>query len=152
DSATFREARPVVARRSPIVEAFRQHPRQIALAAAAFVASNLVFYIMITFVLAYESAAGLPLSRAAMLIAVLISMGVMFPSLFLFGALWDRFGRRRIYMAGALLTGLWVFALFPLIDTGSFAWTAFALCVGHFFGAMMYGPQAALFAELFDTN
>jgi hypothetical protein len=55
-------------------------------------------------------------------------------------------------MTGALLTGLWAFALFPLLDTGSLAWTAFALCVGHFFGAMMYGPQAALFAELFDTN
>jgi MFS family permease len=151
DSAAFRSARPA-AQRSPIVEAFRRHPRQIVLAAGAFIASSLSFYIMITFVLAYESAAGLGLSRTAMLLAVLISMGVMLPSVFLFGALSDRFGRRRVYMAGALLTGLWSFALFPLIETGSFAWTAFALCVGHLFGAMMYGPQAALFAELFDTN
>ena len=152
DSATFRQARPQVARRSPIIEAFRQHPREIALAAGAFVSGNLAFYILITFVLAYENAAGLPLSRPAMLTAVLISMGVMFPALFIFGALSDRVGRRRIFMAGALLAGLWAFALFPLIDTGSLAWTAFALCVGHLFGAMMYGPQAALFAELFDTH
>jgi metabolite-proton symporter len=151
DSVAFRSARPTV-QRSPIIEACRRHPRQIVLAAGTFIASNLIFYIMITFVLAYEGAAGLGLSRTAMLTAVLISMGVMLPSLFLFGALSDRFGRRRVYMAGTVLTGLWAFALFPLIDTGSLAWTAFALCVGHFFGAMMYGPQAALFAELFDTN
>ena len=151
DSVAFRSARPAV-RRSPIIDACRRHPRQIVLAAGTFIASNLIFYIMITFVLAYEGAAGLGLSRTAMLMAVLISMGVMLPSVFLFGALSDRFGRRRVYMTGALLTGLWAFALFPLIDTGSFAWTAFALCVGHLFGAMMYGPQAALFAELFDTN
>jgi MFS family permease len=152
DSAAFREARPATTGRSPIIEAFRQHPRQIALAAGAFVAGNLAFYILITFVLAYENAAGLPLSRAAMLTAVLISMVVMFPALFLFGALSDRFGRRRTFMTGAVLTGLWAFAQFPLIDTGSFAWTVLALCVGHLFGAMMYGPQAALFAELFATN
>jgi MFS family permease len=152
DSAAFREMRPVATRRSPIIEAFRQHPRQIALAAGAFVSGNLVFYILITFVLAYENAAGLQLSRAAMLTAVLISMCVMFPALFFFGALSDRFGRRRIFVAGALLTGLWAFVMFALIDTGSFAWTTVALCVGHLFGAMMYGPQAALFAELFDTN
>jgi MFS family permease len=151
DSVVFRATRPV-GQRSPIIEACRRHPRQIVLAAGTFIASNLSFYIMITFVLAYESAAGLGLSRTAMLTAVLISMGVMLPSLFLFGALSDRFGRRRVYMSGALLTGLWAFALFPLIETGSLAWTAFALCVGHFFGAMMYGPQAALFAELFDTH
>jgi MFS family permease len=152
DSAAFRAARPAAARRSPIIEALRQHPREIALAAATFLASNLVFYIKITFVLAYENASGLPLSRAEMLTAVLISMGVMFPALFWFGALSDRFGRRRIYIAGAFLMGLWAFALFPLIDTGSLAWTAFALSVGQLFGAAMYGPQAALFAELFDTN
>jgi MFS family permease len=152
DSATFRAARPVTTQRSPIIQAFRQHPRQIVLAAGAFVSGNLVFYILITFVLAYENAAGLSLSRAEMLIAVLISMCVMFPAIFLFGALSDRLGRRRVFMAGALLTGLWAFVTFALIDTGSFMWTTVALCVGHLFGAMMYGPQAALFAELFDTN
>jgi metabolite-proton symporter len=152
DSAAFRTTQPAGAQRSPIIEAFRRHPRHIVLAAGAFVSGNLVFYILITFMLAYESAAGLPLSRPAMLTAVLISMGVMFPALFAFGALSDRFGRRRVFMAGALLTGLWAFVMFPLVDTGSLAWTTLALCVGHLFAAMMYGPQAALFAELFDTH
>jgi MFS family permease len=76
----------------------------------------------------------------------------MFLGLLVFGALSDRYGRRRIYMLGALLTGLWVFALFPLMATRSFFWICFALCVGHVFGAMMYGPQAALFTELFETK
>jgi MFS family permease len=153
DSAAFQLARPAAAPpRSPIIEAFRSHPRQIFLAAGAFISGNLAFYIMITCVLAYGSAPGIGVPRNAMLTAVLISMGVMLPSLFLFGALSDRFGRRRIFMMGALLTGIWSFALFPLIETGSFAWIVFALCVGHAWAAMMYGPQAALFAELFATH
>lgn len=152
DSVAFRSVRPAAAQRSPIIEAFKRHPRQILLAAGAFISSNLIFYIMITFVLAYGSAAGIEVSRATMLTAVLISMGVMLPSLFLFGALSDRYGRRRIFMLGAFLTALWSFALFPLIETGSFGWIVLALCVGHLWGAMMYGPQAALFAELFETH
>jgi metabolite-proton symporter len=154
DSEAFEAARhsaPV--RRSAIIEAFRLHPRNILLAAGAFIASNLVFYIMITFVLAYGSSAqGLGLARATMLNAVMLSMVTMFLGLLVFGALSDRYGRRRIYMAGALLTGIWVFALFPLMETRSFFWISFALCVGHVFGAMMYGPQAALFTELFETK
>jgi metabolite-proton symporter len=154
DSEAFESARrSAPAQRSAIIEAFRLHPRNILLAAGAFIASNLVFYIMITFVLAYGSSTpGLGLPRATMLNAVMVSMVAMFVGLLVFGALSDRYGRRRIYMAGALLTGIWVFALFPLMETRSFFWICCALCVGHVFGAMMYGPQAALFTELFETK
>lgn len=155
DSTAFRTAKKTAqpAQRSAIIEAFRLHPRNILLGAGAFIAGNLIFYVMITFALAYGSGAGgLGLPRSTMLTAVMISMGAMLPALVLFGALSDRFGRRFVFMAGALLTALWSFALFPLIETRSLLWISFALCVGHVFGAMMYGPQAALFTELFSTK
>lgn len=152
DSHAFESTRKTEpAQQSAIIEAFRLHPRHMFLAAGAFIAGNLIFYIMITFVLAYgTSVLGLP--RSMMLNAVMISMASMFPCLVIFGALSDRFGRRGVYMAGALLTGVWAFALFPLMELRSLFWISFALCVGHVFGAMMYGPQAALFAELFETK
>ncbi len=55
-------------------------------------------------------------------------------------------------MLGALLTGLWGFVLFPLIDTGEFWLFVLAVSGGLFFLAMMYGPQAAFFTELFSTE
>jgi MFS family permease len=61
-------------------------------------------------------------------------------------------GRRGIYIAGAVLLGLWAFALFPLIETKSFVWIAIAIGVGQVFVSMMYGPQAAFLAEMFSTR
>ena len=53
---------------------------------------------------------------------------------------------------GAVLTGVWAFALFPLIDTGNFWLTVLGITGGLSFLGMMYGPQAALLAELFSTH
>ena len=55
-------------------------------------------------------------------------------------------------MAGAFLTALWSFFLFPLIDTGNFYLVILAVTGGLAFLGMMYGPQAAFFAELFSTE
>jgi MFS family permease len=117
------------------------------------VGTNTAFYILITFVIAYgSSAAGLGLPRAMMLSAVLISSVVTIPALIIFGALSDRYGRRHIFMVGAALEGIWVFALFPLIETRSFVYITIGVVIGQLLNAMMYGPQAALFAELFTTR
>ena len=55
-------------------------------------------------------------------------------------------------MAGAVLTGLWAFAIFPLVDTGNFWLIVLAISGGLTFVSMMYGPQAAFFTELFSTE
>ena len=55
-------------------------------------------------------------------------------------------------MLGALLTALWSFALFPLIETGNFYLVILGVAGGLTFLGMMYGPQAAFFAELFSTE
>jgi metabolite-proton symporter len=139
--------------RSPIVEALASHPRQILLAAGAYLAVQVSFYISITFVVAYGSSAqGLALPRTTILTAVLIASAVTAPALMFFGALSDRYGRRRIYMTGSVLMGLWAFAFFPLIDTRSPALITSAICVAQVINGMMYGPQAALFGELFRTS
>ena len=139
--------------RSPLVEAIVTDPRQILLAAGAFLAVQVSFYISITFVVAYGSSAeGLGLPKTTMLTAVLIASGVTAPALMLFGALSDRYGRRRIYMAGSALMALWAFAFFPLIDTRSPLLITLAICATQLINGMMYGPQAALFGELFRTR
>ena len=139
--------------RSPIVEALATDWRVILLAAGAYLAVQVSFYVSITFVVAYgASADGLGLSRETMLAAVLIASGVTAPALLLFGALSDRYGRRRIYLSGSVLMAFWAFAFFPLIDTRSILLITLAICGSQLINGMMYGPQAALFAELFRTR
>lgn len=139
--------------RSPVLEALRTHPKQIVLAAGAFLAVQVPFYILIAFVIAYGTgAAGPHVSRNTMLAAVLVGAVAMVPSLLISAAWSDRHGRRGIYITGAALLAAWSFALFPLLDTGSFLWICVSLAVGQMFVAMMYGPQAAFVAELFSTS
>jgi MFS family permease len=119
----------------------------------AFLAVQVPFYILIAFVIAYGTgAAGPAVSRNTMLGAVLVGAIAMIPALLLAAAWSDRHGRRGVYMTGAALLAAWSFAVFPLIDTGSFGWICVSLAVGQVFVAMMYGPQAAFVAEMFTTD
>ncbi|MFT5208717.1 MAG: metabolite-proton symporter [Flavobacterium sp.] len=139
--------------RSPVLEAISLYPKQILLAAGAFLSIQVVFYIVIAFLVAYGSSeSGLGLPREIMLQAVLLSSLVQIPVLFIAGAYSDRHGRRGIYMLGAILSGIWAFAMFPLMDTGQFWLIVLAMSGGQIFLSMMYGPQAAFLAEMFSTN
>ena len=138
---------------SPVVEAIRKYPRRIMLAAGAFLSVQVTFYILIAFIIAYGvTAPELALSRDTMLTAVLIAAAIMVPSQFYFSGLSDRVGRKQIYRWGAILTGIWGFALFPLINTGEPLMIVIAVTLGLTFLGMQYGPQAAYFTELFTTE
>jgi MFS family permease len=137
--------------RSPVLEAIKKYPQRIALAAGAFLSVQVTFYILIAFLLAYGvTSAGM--SRDDMLIAVLIASATMVPVQFMFSAYSDRHGRRGIFMLGAALTAIWGFCVFPLVDTGNFWLIVLAITGGLTFLSMMYGPQAAFFTELFNTE
>ncbi|MDA9936925.1 MHS family MFS transporter [Gammaproteobacteria bacterium] len=138
-------------RRSPILEAIQKYPKRIALAAGAFLSIQVTFYILIAFLLAYGVASA-DITRDDMLAAVLIASAIMVPVQFIFSSYSDRHGRKGVFMAGAILTGLWAFAIFPLVDTGNFWLIVLAISGGLVFVSMMYGPQAAFFTELFSTE
>ena len=142
-----------VAKRSPVIEALVKYPKRIALAAGAFLSVQVSFYILIGFILAYGSDSnGAAMSRDDMLIAVLLASALQVPTQFWASAYSDRHGRRGIFMLGAVLTGVWGFALFPLVDTGNFWLIVLGITGGLVFLGMMYGPQAAFFTELFSTE
>jgi MFS family permease len=87
-----------------------------------------------------------------MLLGVMLGSLLMMPALAWFAALSDRYGRAGIYMLGAAATGVVAFAVFPVIDTKSAVGIALVMIAAMGTAAMMYGPQAALFAELFDQS
>ncbi|MFO1466646.1 MAG: MFS transporter [Steroidobacteraceae bacterium] len=158
DTPVFRDAMRARAeggaqRGSPVLQALREHPREIAQGVGAHLAVNLCFYICITFTISYGTdPAGLHLPRALMLSAVFIASGLMAPLLLVGGSLSDHIGRRRVYMAGAALSAVSAFVIFPLIDTGSFAGITAGIALQLGATSFMYGPQAALFGELFRTH
>ena len=143
------EAKP----RSPVLKALTTYPREIALAAGSFLGVQVTFYICVAFIISYGTDPdGLNIARSDMLTAVLISTLFAIPANFFFGAWSDRHGRRGIYKLGAILTGLWAFVMFAMIDTGNWYLITAGLAISHVFISMMYGPQAALLSELFSTE
>jgi MFS transporter, MHS family, shikimate and dehydroshikimate transport protein len=136
----------------PIVDVVRKYPREVLVAMGMRVAENGAFYILTVFVLAYgEDELGL--SKNTMLTGVIIAAAIGLVTVPLFGALSDRVGRRPLYLAGAVVTTLWAFPLFGLLNTESPVLIWLAIVVGVNLGHdLMYGPQAAYFAELFGTR
>ena len=153
DAQTESDTAQQVVERSPVIVAIRKYPKRIMLAAGAFLSVQVTFYILIAFVIAYGmNSPSVELSRDTMLTAVLIAAAFMVPTQFYFSGLSDRIGRKSVYRWGAILTGAWGFALFPLIDTGSPILICVAITMGLLFLGMQYGPQAAYFTELFSTE
>jgi MFS family permease len=94
----------------------------------------------------------LGLNRDGLLDDILIAATIGLISVPVFGHLSDRFGRRRVYGTGIVLTGLFAFPYFGLLDTKQSGFILLAIVVSLIFHDMQYGPQAALIAESFGTN
>ena len=134
--------------RAPVVAVLRRHPREIALTALCRMAEQAPFYLFTAFVFAYGTQM-LGLKRDFLLLAVLAAAALSFFSIPFFGHLSDRVGRKRVYMFGAALTGVFGFAYFGMLDTRVPALAAAAIVLSMVPHDMMYGPQAALIAESF---
>jgi metabolite-proton symporter len=135
----------------PALEVLRERPGAVVLGAGLRVGENISYYILTAFSLTFLVDVGGE-SRALALNALLIGAAVQFFAIPFFGHLSDRIGRRWVYALGAFgLTG-WSFAMFQLLASGSNAAIVLALVVGLVLHGAMYGPQAAMIAELFPTR
>jgi metabolite-proton symporter len=137
--------------RAPLVEVLRTHRKQLGIAFSARLGTDVAFYVFSLFILTYVTDQ-VGLDKSTALNAVLIGSALQLFLIPAFGALSDRVGRRPVYLAGALGAAVWAFVFFPLLDTGSWWAVVAAATGGLIFHALMYGPQAAFIAELFDTR
>jgi metabolite-proton symporter len=146
-----RETRTVVA--VPFIELWRTHARNVVLGMGARYIEGCCFNIYGVFIIGYL-ANTLQLPRQSALLGVIFACLVMIIMLPVYGALSDRWGRRGLFAAGSLLIGVSVFPAFYVMQRGGpiwWTWLAITVPFGVIYPAV-YGPQAALFSELFDTR
>jgi metabolite-proton symporter len=134
--------------RTPILEVIKRQPKEIVLSAFARMAEQAPFYIFTAFIFSYGTGT-LHVSRDFLLTAVLAASVVSFFSIPFFGHLSDRIGRKNMYIIGAIVTGVFGFVYFGMLNTGAAAIIFLAIVLSIVPHDMMYGPQAALIAENF---
>jgi hypothetical protein len=102
---------------TPILEVIKRHPKEIVLSAFARMAEQAPFYIFTAFIFSYGIGT-LHVSRDFLLTAVLVASVLSFFSIPFFGHLSDRIGRKNMYMIGAVVTGVFGFVYFGMLNTG----------------------------------
>lgn len=132
----------------PLMDVLRNHPRTLALGVGVGLSAFVAQSTLTTFILAYGVQAGN--SRQAILNALTLSSALAVIGILGWSAASDKFGRRPVVLAGAVLMAAFGFVLFPLVDNGLIV---LALIIGQaVLHPMMYGPLAALYSELFSTG
>src|SRR3954468_12717374 len=134
--------------RTPMLQVIKEHPKEILLSAFARMAEQAPFYIFTAFIFSYGIGT-LHVSRDFLLTAVLAASVLSFISIPVFGHLSDRIGRKNMYMIGAIVTGVFGFVYFGMLNTGAATIIFLAIVLSLIPHDMMYGPQAALIAESF---
>lgn len=135
----------------PLLEVLRHHPKPLLQVMGLRFGEGGASYIFFAFALAYGKFLGVP--GQLMLGALTVSMILLVPASLWFGHLSDRFGRRPVYMFGALGIVLVAFPFFGLVHTGH-PWLialAFLLADVIVLGALE-GAQPAYMSELFATG
>lgn len=136
--------------RAPLLDVFRQHPREVVIGMGLRFAQNVIFYVYTVFVPGYGEKT-LHYRRSVMLGGVIAASLVGIISVPLWSYVSDRVGRRPVYRWGAASSLLLAFPCFWLIQRGP-GWVALALVLAMIGHDMMYGPMAAYFSELFGTR
>lgn len=136
----------------PVFEAIRRHPRNFFVVVGARFAENGFAYLFPVFAVGFAvNSLGVPTSVTLM--AVVIASAVQIVAIPLWAALSDRVGRRPVYAGGAIGSVLWLVPFFLMVETMSplLLIIGFVVGLGILYPAML-APQAAYFAELFDTR
>jgi MFS family permease len=137
--------------KAPIIEVIRKQPKQIILSALLRMSEQAPFYIFTAFVFAY-AVGTLKMDRNFILIAVMVAACVEFVTIPLAGHISDRIGRRKMFLIGAAVTGLFGFLYFGMIDTAIPSAVFIAIVLSLIPHGMQYGPEAALIAESFTPR
>jgi MHS family shikimate/dehydroshikimate transporter-like MFS transporter len=138
----------------PFLDLIKRYPGNVIKGMGARYIDGVFFNIFAVFVIGYL-ATTVKISRTDALLGVMAAALVMCFTIPYFGALSDRVGRTKVYMWGSLITALTSFPAFWMMTHAEgntlLIWLAIAIPLGIVY-ASVYGPEAALFCDLFDAK
>lgn len=146
-----REAEQLRASSYGVVEVLKRYPRGVFTAMGLRVVENIMYYLVVTFSITYLKV-HVHANTSDILWWLLIAHAVHFVAIPLAGRAADRFGRRPVYLLGALGAGAWGFFAFPMMNSGRYQLIMGAIVLGLLIHALMYAPQPALMSEMFPTR
>lgn len=140
--------------RIPFVDMWRDYKLDILAGMGARYIDG-VFFTMYAVVSIGYLTGTVKVDRTTALTGVMLASLIMCPFIAIFGHLSDRLGRTKVYGWGSLITA---FSIFPSIwvmnnsgGSSVLIWLAIIIPFGIFW-ASVYGPEAALFADLFEAK
>ena len=137
--------------RSPLLEAARDHWREMLVVVGAVLAFAVTAYTVLTFMLTYlSSVRGLSRSVALLLVLVAILLGVVLAPLF--GWASDVLGRGRVLMAGCAGTVVLYLPGYALIGLGTVPAVLAGLVLFMLPLGVFQGVTPAAFSEIFPTR
>ncbi|MGQ8879757.1 MFS transporter [Delftia sp. NA_296.1] len=138
----------------PFMDMMRRYPGNVLKGMGARYIDGVFFNVFGVFSISYLTST-LQISRTDALIGVMVAAVVMCFTIPLFGRLSDRLGRSRVYLWGSLITAVSAFPAFWLMAHSGgnvlLIWIAIVVPFGILYAAV-YGPEAALFCDLFDAK
>ena len=137
---------------APLIESFRVYWRQILLATGIVLGQLVTYYAILVYTPTYLSETlGFESSQA--LLASTVSVAVYILLLPVFATLSDRFGRRRVMMAGCAGLVLLSYPGFLLISQGNLLVVVLVQAIlGGLLLSLYTGPLVAALVELFPTR
>ena len=137
--------------KAPIVEVIKKQPKEIILSALLRMSEQAPFYVFTAFVFSY-AVGTLHMSRNFILTAVLVAACVSFFTIPLAGHWSDKIGRKKMYLIGVVVMGIFGFVYFGMVDSSNPTLVFIAIVLSLIPHDLQYGPQAALIAEAFTPR
>jgi metabolite-proton symporter len=149
--AAQQEAERIKASSYSVVEVLKRYPRGVFTAMGLRFGENIMYYLVVTFTITYLKVQ-VGTDTNSILRYLLVAHAMHFAVVPLVGYLADRFGRRPVYMVGAVLGATWGFFAFPMMNSNNYVVITAAVTLGLMIHAFMYAPQPAIMAEMFPTR
>ncbi|GAA4546745.1 MFS transporter [Pseudonocardia xishanensis] len=137
--------------RSPVIEVVRRYPGRILVTVGVFLVVGGSFYVITTGTLAYATGT-LGIGRQTMLLAIIAGAALMAVVIFPAASASDRYGRRRVFAVGVLVSLASLVPFAALVGTGDPLLAGIGVAMAMGLGGIMYGPTAVMFSESFPVR